>query len=116
MIWLAGYLRDNGVAPQWYTVKNVLKQVVQERGHEALLENEDIQEILRKLDGVTDCCTCPNDRVRLNEIIKILEDETVAGYYIFSWFIDVLNDPRVNRSDLVDEIRRNIPPAPGTVH
>lgn len=116
MKWLARYLRDNELAPHWYTVKNVLKGVVQARGHEANLEYQDIQEILRKLDGVPDCCTCSNDRVRLNEIIKTLEDEAVAACYVFSWLIDVLNNAQVSRCDLVDEIRRNIPPCPGPVY
>ena len=115
MIWLARYLR-NELAPMWYTVKTVLKRVIENKAYLAGLESDDVQEIEKKLDQVTDCCTCPNDRVRINELIKILEDESISVRVIFLWFIDVLEDKDVNKPGLVPEIRRQIPPAPGPVY
>ena len=80
------------------------------------LDYSDAQEIQRRLDGVTDCCTCANNEVRINEMIKILEEEYVSAHNIYLWIIEVLEDARMNRSDLVPEIRRRVPPAPGPVY
>ena len=108
--WLARYLRAN-VASIWSNIKNVLKAVVARH-----MDYQDAQAIQSKLDGVTHYCTCTNDRVRINEMVKILEDEYVAARDAFNWFIEVLQDPQVNRRDLVSEIRRQIPPGPGPVY
>lgn len=80
------------------------------------IDSRDAQQIQRKLDGVTDCCTCANNRVRMNEMVKILEEEYIGAHDIFNWFIEVLQDRQVNRSDLVPEIRRHMPPAPGPAY
>ena len=80
------------------------------------LDYSDAQEIQRRLDGVTDCCTCANNEVRINEMVKILEEEYVSAHNIYLWIIEVLEDARMNRSDLVPEIRRRVPPAPGPVY
>ena len=80
------------------------------------MDYQEAQVIQRKLDGVTDYCTCANHRVRINEMVKIFEDEYVDAYNVFNYFIEVLQDPQVNRGDLVPEIRRHMPPGPGPVY
>ena len=80
------------------------------------LDYSDSQEIQRRLDGVTDCCTCANNEVRINEMVKILEEEYVSARDIYLWVIEVLQDAQVSRSDLVPEISSRVPPAPGPVY
>ena len=80
------------------------------------MDREDAQHIQRRLDGVTDYCTCANNRVRINEMVKLLEEEYIGAHKIFNWYIEVLQDRQVNRSDLVPEIKRHMPPAPGPVY
>ena len=80
------------------------------------LDYSDAQEIQRRLDGVTDCCTCANNEVRINEMVKILEEEYVSARDIYLWVIKVLQDARVSRSDLVQDISSRVPPAPGPVY
>ena len=109
--WLVRYLRSSGIAGVWSTFKNVLKDVVSRH-----LDYSDAQEIQRRLDGVTDCCTCANNEVRINEMVKILEEEYVSAHDIYLWVIEVLQDARLSRSDLVPEIRSRVPPAPGPVY
>ena len=95
----------------WSTLKNVLKKVVGRH-----LDYADAQQIQSRLDGVTDCCTCANNQVRINEMVKILEEEYISAHDIYIYFIEVLEDPQVNRGDLVGEIRSRIPPGPGPVY
>jgi predicted nucleic-acid-binding protein len=80
------------------------------------IDYSDAQEIQRRLDGVTDCCTCANNEVRVNEMVKILEEEYISARDIYLWVIEVLQDARVSRSDLVPEISRRVPPGPGPVN
>ena len=68
------------------------------------------------IDGVTNCCTCANNEVRINEMVKILEEEYVSARDIYLWVIKVLQDARVSRSDLVQDISSRVPPAPGPVY
>ena len=109
--WLARYLRSSGLSPMWSTLRNVLKRVVARH-----LDTEEARPIQIKLDAITDCCTCPNDQVRINQMVKTLEDESIGTHDAFNWFIEVLEDPAVNRGDLVPEIRRKLHPAPGPVY
>ena len=71
------------------------------------------QAVNRKLDGVTDCCSCPNNEVRLNEVVKIIEDEGYGGHEVLKWFIEVVKDPTVNKPEIAVEIKQRITPAPG---
>ena len=54
-------------------------------------------------------------RCGINEMVKILEEEYVSARDIYLWVIEVLQDARVSRSDLVPEISSRVPPAPGPV-
>ena len=74
------------------------------------------QAVKRKLDGVTDSCSCPNNEVRLNEVVKILEDEGYGGHEVLNWFIEVVKDPTVNKPEIAVEIEKRIKPAPGPVY
>ena len=99
------------MATIWSTLKDVLKDVVGNH-----LDYTAAQEIKQRLDSVTDDCTCANDEVCINEMVKILEEEYISDREIYLWIIEVLEDPRVNRPDLVPEIRKRIPPGPGPVN
>ena len=77
LLWLAHLLRTNGLAPRWNNLRNVPSTVIGRR----CLDSDEVREIQTKLNGVTNCCTCPNDEVHLNQIVKILEDEEVVPIY-----------------------------------
>ena len=105
-------LNTNGLAPRWNDIKNVLKTVVGRRCN----DSEQEQAIQRKLNGVTDCCHCPNNEARINQIVKSLEDEDVGARDAYNWFTEVLEDPKINRGDLAAQIKRKIRPGPGPVY
>ena len=67
--------------------QNVLKEVVAR-----YTDYADAQETQRRLDGVTDCCTCANNEVRINKMVKILEEEYINAHDIYLWIIEVLED------------------------
>ena len=90
----------------------MLKAVVGRR----CLDSDEAREIQSKLNGITDCCSCRNDEARLNQTVKILEDEGVGARDTYNWFIEVMEDSTINRRDLAEQIRRKIQPAPGPLY
>jgi hypothetical protein len=105
-------MRSNGLTPYWNNVRNVLRAVVGRR----CTDSDEARRIQTKLNGITDCCSCRNDEARLNQTVKILEDEGVGARNTFKWFAEVMDDSTIGRSDLAEQIRRKIQPAPGPVY
>ena len=105
-------MRTNGLASRWNDVRNVLRAVVARR----CLDSDEAREIRSKLNGITDCCSCRNDEARLNQTVKILEDEGVGARDTYAWFAEVMEDSTIGRSDLAEQIRRKIRPTPGPVY
>ena len=85
-------------------MRNGLKAVVGRRSN----DSDEIQQIHTKLNGITDCCSCRNDEARLNQTVKILEDEGVGTRDAYNWFAEVMESPTISRSDLAQQIRRKI--------
>ena len=105
-------MRNNGLTPRWNDVRNVLRAVVSRR----CTDSDESRQIQSKLNGITDCCSCRNNEARLNQTVKILEDEGVGARDAYKWFAEVMDDSTIGRSDLAQEIRRKIQPAPGPVY
>ena len=97
------------MASAWSTLRDVLKRVVTSN-----CESREAEAINRKLDTITHYCTCTNNQVRVNEMVKTLEDNYIASKDILKWFVVVLKDRAVNRSDLVGEIEKKIKHLHGT--
>lgn len=95
----------------WSTLRDVLKKVVGEH-----YDREEAEAIKKKLNTITHYCTCTNNEVRVNEMVKTLEDESIPSRDIFKWFIEVLQDPAVGRKDLVGNIKEKIDPDHGVEH
>lgn len=87
----------------------MLRAVVGRRSN----DSDEIKQIQTKLDGITDCCSCRNNEARLNQTVKILEDEGVGTRDAYNWFADVMESSTISRSDLAQQIKRKIKPAPG---
>ena len=81
----------------------MLKKVIGYR-----LDRQEAQELQQRLDAVYDSCSCRNDQVRINHIVKILKDEERGAREVFLWFIEVLRDRDVNKPELVYEIEIRI--------
>ena len=105
-------MRTNSLASRWNDVRNVLRAVVGRR----CLDPDETRQIQSKLNGITDCCSCRNDEARLNQTVKILEDERVGTRDTYKWFAEVMEDSTIGRSDLAEQIRRKIQPNPGPVY
>ena len=93
-------------------MRNVLRAVVGRR----CLDSDEARQIQSKLNGITDCCSCRNDEVRLNQTVKILEDEGVGARDTYKWFAEVMEDSTIDRNDLAQDIRRKIQPGRGPVY
>ena len=105
-------MRDNNLASHWSNVRNVLRAVVGRRCN----DQDEVREIQSKLNGITDCCSCQDNKARLNQTVKILEDEGVGARDAYKWFAEVMDDSTIGRSDLARKIRAKIQPAPGPVY
>ena len=95
----------------WSTLRDVLNKVVAKYE-----DRDDAEEIKKRLNTITHYCTCTNNEVRINEMVKTLEDECISAYKILNWFVEVLEDPAVNRKDLVGEIKKKIDECPGPIN
>ena len=93
-------------------MRNVLRAVVGRR----CLDSDEARQIQSKLNGITDCCSCRNDEARLNQTVKILEDEGVGARDTYKWFAEVMEDSTIGRNDLAQDIRRKIQPGCGPVY
>ena len=93
-------------------MRNVLRAVVSRR----CTDSDESRQIQSKLNGITDCCSCRNNEARLNQTVKILEDEAVGARDAYKWFAEVMDDSTIGRSDLAQEIRRKIQSNHGPVY
>ena len=89
----------------WSTLRDVLKKVVGKH-----CDRDEAEVIQKKLNTITHYCTCTNNEVRINEMVKTLEQEGIGSRDIFNWFIEVLEDPTVRKNDLVGEIKKKLDP------
>ena len=112
--WLAQFLRANSFAPIWRTLRDVLIEVIAK-----YKDPDEAEELKRNLNAINHSRRCTNNEVRINEMVKTLEDVYISAYEALNWFIKVLEDPRVTKSHtqyLVGEIKKRIPPGPGPVN
>ena len=92
----------------WLAIRDALKRVVGNK-----LDREDASYMQQQLNTVYDSCSCRNNEIRINHIVKILEDEGFSAVVVFTWFIDVLQDPYVNKPGLTHAIKIRISPDAG---
>ena len=98
----------------WSPLRDTLKKVVEYE------EKKHAKDINDELDKISYDCICKNDDHRINQMVKILEEEHIGTKRICEWFVKVLESEDMKKSfvsmkvddtircNLIEEIKKMI--------